>query len=118
MINGASLDLFVPQRTRNAELEQRLNLKGRFVVGYLGTWGLAHQLENVIETALLMRNQPITFLFVGGGAARDLLTELVAKHQLTNVLLIRASINKSLRNTGASAMHRWCISKMIPCFQR
>jgi colanic acid biosynthesis glycosyl transferase WcaI len=88
VINGASLDLFSPQRERDAELEQKLNLQGRFVVGYLGTWGLAHGLENVIDTALLLRDQPITFLFVGGGAARDMLTELVAKHRLTNVLLI------------------------------
>lgn len=88
VINGASLDLFSPQRQRDAELEQKLNLRGRFVVGYLGTWGLAHGLENVIETALLLRDQPVTFLFVGGGAAREMLTELVARHRLTNVLLI------------------------------
>ncbi len=88
VINGASLDLFSPQRQRDAALEQQLNLQSRFVVGYLGTWGLAHGLENVIQTALLMREEPVTFLFVGGGAARDMLTELVAKHGLTNVLLI------------------------------
>ncbi len=96
VINGASLDLFSPQRTKDAELEQKLNLQGRFVVGYLGTWGLAHQLENVIETALLMREEPVMFLFVGGGAARDLLTELVAKHNLTNVLLIPRVDKKEL----------------------
>lgn len=96
VINGASLDLFSPQRAKDAELELRLNLQGRFVVGYLGTWGLAHQLENVIETALLMREEPVTFLFVGGGAARELLTELVAKHNLTNVLLIPRVDKKEL----------------------
>jgi len=96
VINGASLDLFSPQRAKDAELEQKLNLRGRFVVGYLGTWGLAHQLENVIETALMMRAEPVTFLFVGGGAARDLLTELVAKHSLTNVLLIPRVDKKEL----------------------
>lgn len=96
VINGASLDLFAPQHTRDVELEQRLNLQGRFVVGYLGTWGLAHGLENVIQTALLMREEPVTFLFVGGGAARDMLTELVTKHQLTNVLLIPRVDKKEL----------------------
>lgn len=96
VINGASLDLFAPQRVKDAELVQKLNLQGRYVVGYLGTWGLAHQLENVIDTALLLRNQPVTFLFVGGGAARDMLTELVAKHQLTNVLLIPRVDKKEL----------------------
>lgn len=96
VINGASLDLFSPQRERDEELEQKLNLQRRFVVGYLGTWGLAHGLENVIDTALLLRDQPVTFLFVGGGAARDMLTELVARHRLTNVLLIPRVDKKEL----------------------
>jgi colanic acid biosynthesis glycosyl transferase WcaI len=88
VINGASLDLFSPQITRDTALEAKLGVQGRFVVGYLGTWGMAHGLENVIEAAKLTRHESITWLFVGGGAARDMLVQQVAEHQLDNVLLI------------------------------
>jgi glycosyltransferase involved in cell wall biosynthesis len=88
VINGASLDLFHPQAKRDVELETRHQLQGRFVVGYLGTWGLAHGLENVIHAAEAMRHEPVTFLFVGGGAAKEQLEKLVADKQLNNVLLI------------------------------
>jgi len=88
VINGASLDLFAPQSRRDAELETRLGLVGRTVIGYLGTLGLAHGLENVAAAAELLRDEPITFLFVGGGAARAALEQQVAAKRLTNVLLI------------------------------
>jgi glycosyltransferase involved in cell wall biosynthesis len=88
VVNGASLDLFSPQPTRDAALEAKLNLKGRFVVGYLGTLGLAHGLENVVHTAELIRDEPVTFLFVGGGAARESVERLVQEKKLDNVLMI------------------------------
>jgi colanic acid biosynthesis glycosyl transferase WcaI len=62
----------------------------------------------VINTALLLREQPITFLFVGGGAARDLLTDLVAKHNLTNVLLIPRVDKQELARYWS-----WCDASLV-----
>ncbi len=88
VINGASLDLFAPQSHRDQEIEQSYGLAGRFVVGYLGTLGLAHGLENVAHAAELMQDEPVTFLFVGGGAARENLQRAVVERNLKNVVLV------------------------------
>ncbi len=87
VINGASLDIFSPQPLRDSGIEAQLGVRGRFVVGYLGTLGLAHGLENVVDAAEILKDDPITFLFVGGGAARAGLEKLVSERKLTNVIL-------------------------------
>jgi glycosyltransferase involved in cell wall biosynthesis len=44
-----------------------LDLKGQFVVLYLGNAGFGHRFETVIEAAIALKNKPVSFLFVGGG---------------------------------------------------
>ena len=58
-------------RTRHAQLAAEHGLKDKFVVGYIGTHGLAHALDQVIESASLLKHEKnIRFLFTGAGAAR------------------------------------------------
>lgn len=46
-------------------------LEGRFVVGYSGNLGRAHEFGTILEAAALLRDRPeIVFLFVGGGHRR------------------------------------------------
>jgi len=86
VINGANLELFRPGMARDPQIEAEYGLGGRFVVGYLGTLGLAHGLENVIEAATLLRSSEVTFLFVGVGAAKAQLQALARERGLDNVV--------------------------------
>ncbi|MGD2057544.1 MAG: glycosyltransferase family 4 protein [Anaerolineales bacterium] len=45
-----------------------LNLEGQFVVLYLGNAGFGHSFETVLEAASMLRDEPVSFLFVGGGS--------------------------------------------------
>ncbi len=64
-------------------------LRGKFVVGYVGTHGMAHALDKVADAATILRDRPgIVFLFAGAGAARAALEETVRVRRLTNVRLI------------------------------
>ena len=83
--NGVDLERYSP-RARDRELEQRWGLRGKRVVGYLGTHGMAHALQRVLEAAEILRAEPdVHFLFVGAGAARGQLVELARAKQLDNV---------------------------------
>ena len=44
-------------RARHVQLEAEHGLKGKFVIGYIGTHGLAHALDQVIESAFLLKNE-------------------------------------------------------------
>jgi glycosyltransferase involved in cell wall biosynthesis len=44
-----------------------LRARGRFVVGYAGTHGVANALGTLLGAASLLRGQPVAFVLVGGG---------------------------------------------------
>lgn len=50
VINGVDLPRYSPQ-AKDRDLLRQHDLEGRFVIGYIGTHGLAHDLGNVIEAA-------------------------------------------------------------------
>jgi colanic acid biosynthesis glycosyl transferase WcaI len=90
VINGVDLTRYSP-RPPDANLRKRLGLEGCFVVGYVGTHGMAHALDNVLEAAELLRDAPtIRFLFVGAGAARAALVQEANKRRLDNVIFVPA----------------------------
>jgi glycosyltransferase involved in cell wall biosynthesis len=86
--NGVDLQRYKPL-PRDAQLELELGLRGKFVVGYLGTHGLAHALPNVLEAATLLRERAdIVFLFAGAGSERAKLERLAQDRGLPNVRLL------------------------------
>lgn len=90
IINGVDLPRYSP-RPRDASLLAELGLDGKFIVGYLGTHGMAHALESVLESAsLLLDKDDILFLFVGSGAAKNKLIQESKKMILKNVIFYPA----------------------------
>jgi len=90
VINGVDMSRYTPQ-PRDLELAREVGLENRFVVGYIGTHGMAHALERVLDAADLLRENPaVRFLFVGSGAARDRLVSETARRGLSNVVLVPA----------------------------
>lgn len=88
VINGVDLSRYSP-RPRDLELEERWSLKGKFVAGYIGTHGMAHALDGVVEAAsMLVDDDSIRFMFVGGGADRARVEAMVAERGLTNIVLV------------------------------
>ncbi|MGI6245952.1 MAG: glycosyltransferase family 4 protein [Pseudochelatococcus sp.] len=88
--NGADLSRFAP-RPKDAELEEALGLKGKFVAGYIGTHGLAHALETLLDAARLLREagrDDIHLLFLGDGASKAALRERAQELELTNVTFL------------------------------
>ena len=76
-------------RPRNTTLEAEYGLQDKFVVGYVGTHGMAHALERVVEAAdLLKGDDDIRILFAGAGAARDGLIEQAGRLGLSNIVFL------------------------------
>ncbi|MPW18748.1 Colanic acid biosynthesis glycosyl transferase WcaI [Paraburkholderia piptadeniae] len=86
--NGVDLTHFTPG-PRDLQLVQELGLSGRFVVGYLGTLGMAHGLHNVLQAAARLRHRTdITFIMVGAGAEKRSLEAHAAQLALHNVSFV------------------------------
>jgi len=85
--NGVDISQFKP-RPKDAELTEKLGMKGKFVAGYIGTHGLAHGLETLLEAAERLRGQDFVFLFLGDGARKEALKQMAAEKKLDNVVFI------------------------------
>jgi glycosyltransferase involved in cell wall biosynthesis len=92
VINGVNRDFFKTQAHKDESLEKELQIQDKFVVGYIGTLGMAHNLENVLEAAKILKDQKredIHFLLVGGGAEKEALREFAWSENLFNVSIIQ-----------------------------
>ncbi|SFG62754.1 glycosyltransferase family 4 protein [Pedobacter insulae] len=62
--------------------------KGRFVVTYVGAHGVANHLDQILETADLMRDTNVLFVLIGQGMQKEQLKALATSMKLTNVSLL------------------------------
>lgn len=83
--NGVDTERNRPQQP-DPVFKRALGLSGKQVLLYSGTLGRAHGLENVLEAAALLKNQPdLHILFLGDGSERPALQEMKHRLQLENV---------------------------------
>ncbi|MEO5335380.1 MAG: glycosyltransferase family 4 protein [Magnetospirillum sp. WYHS-4] len=88
VVNGVDVSRYAP-RPRDGALAREWGLEGKFVVGYVGTHGMAHQLANVLDAADLLRDAAdIRFLMAGAGAEREALMADAARRGLGNVVFM------------------------------
>jgi len=87
--NGVDLARFSPM-PKDSALLQSLGLEGHFTVGYVGTHGLAHRLEIVLQAARIVQDMrfEIRFLLVGDGAEKVKLKQTAKVMKLNNVRFI------------------------------
>ena len=97
--NGVDIQRFHPQ-PRDASLAEILGLQGRFVAGYIGTHGMAHGLETLLETAQQLRKDPegkdIRLLFLGDGAYKAKLVAQAEEMGLDNVVFVDSVSKKEV----------------------
>ncbi len=85
--NGVDVSQFKP-RPKDPELTRKLGLEGKFVAGYIGTHGMAHALETLLQAADRLRGQNFAFIFLGDGARKQTLREMADQMKLDNVVFI------------------------------
>lgn len=94
--NGVDLSNFSPL-PKDVGLGAELGLNGCFVAGYIGTHGLAHGLETLLDAAQILEQVPgaenIRILFLGDGAKKAELVESASARGLRNVVFV-ASVPK------------------------
>ena len=99
--NWSDEDTVRPVPPESNRLRTDWGLADRFVVGYSGNLGRAHESETLLAVAeRLAHRQDIRFLMVGGGSGMDWLQAEVARRNLSNFVFKpyqpRARLAKSL----------------------
>ena len=87
--NGVETDLFAPDNSETG-LREQLGITDRFVACYVGTMGLAHGLDTLIEAACKLQHTlpQATFLLVGEGADKERIRSLATASELKNLIFV------------------------------
>jgi glycosyltransferase involved in cell wall biosynthesis len=87
--NGVETTLFSPQNIDPA-MRAELGAKGKFVVCYIGTMGMAHGLETLIESASRLQTMrpEVLFLLVGEGSEKQRIRALAESRGLNNIRFV------------------------------
>lgn len=96
--NGVDLSRFAPL-PKDEQLLQQLQLSGKFIAGYIGTHGMAHGLDTLLDAAKLVAAQPggdrFHFILLGDGANKAELVTRAKTEQINNITFIN-SVSKDL----------------------
>jgi glycosyltransferase involved in cell wall biosynthesis len=89
--NGVDSKRFNP-REKDSELLKLLGLEDKFVAGYIGTHGMAHALETLLDAAERLKTHPsghrYQILMLGDGARKSELVAQAQARRLDNVTFI------------------------------
>ena len=109
--NGADLDVWSQplDEERLEALRDAHDLRGKFVVSYIGTIGMAHRVDVMLEAAQQCDDPDIIFAVVGAGAEWETLQVKQETLQLPNVRLVgkipKEDVPYMLALTDASLVH-------------
>jgi colanic acid biosynthesis glycosyl transferase WcaI len=99
--------------TQNS-LRKDWGLEDRFVVGYAGNLGRAHDIDTIVDAITLLQEQAkvdqiaqnIVFVFIGGGARHAKLARDVSRRRLSNVQIHPYQARERLAETlGIADLH-------------
>ena len=85
--NGIDRSEFYP-RPKDQALIEELGLSGKVILGYIGTHGMAHKLDFILQCAHSLRGTKYHFLLIGAGADKERLLKLKEELRCTNVTML------------------------------
>lgn len=121
--NGVDLDWCrqVPAAGDIAALRAECGIENRFVVSYIGTVGMAHGLDVLLEAAERCEDPEVVFVVVGAGAEWARLEAVARRRGLDNVRILPKQPRDRIRSfyalSDASIVHlrdRPAFRKVIP----
>jgi PEP-CTERM/exosortase A-associated glycosyltransferase len=92
--NAVDIDNFKYDQPRNTDLEERLGLRGKLVLGFIGSFYAYEGLTLLIRALpdILRQKQDIRLLLVGGGPQDTKLKEMVGQLQLQEAVLFTGRV--------------------------
>jgi len=89
--NGVDITHF-SSRNKDAELLQRYGLQDKFVAGFIGTHGLAHALDTLLDAAKALKVTPngdrFRIILLGDGANKKALRQRAQIEELDNIIFV------------------------------
>ncbi|MDV2998461.1 MAG: hypothetical protein N5P05_000067 [Chroococcopsis gigantea SAG 12.99] len=86
--NWADADSIVPMKKTENWFAKRYNLTEKFTILYSGNMGRCHDIDTILDTASELKDEPVQFVFIGGGAKYQSSMDKVEELGLENCLFL------------------------------
>lgn len=117
--NGIDAKYLASEQAAPEELRDELGLAGKFIVSYIGTHGMSHALEIVLQAAKELERDPaLHFLFVGEGAEKEKLKQFASELKLSNVTFINEQPRERLLSFYRASDVSVVPLKRLPIFKK
>lgn len=93
--NGANMELFAPVQKDEA-LAKKLGIDGKFVIGYIGTHGMAHSLDFVVKAISKIKDDRYHFLFIGDGAMKKEVLKIAEELGVRNATFLESVLKSQI----------------------
>lgn len=95
--NGVDRSLFAPM-PKDKDIIRQLGLENKKVIGYIGTIGMAHKLDFIIDCAKKLEDTDnYHFLFMGNGAEKKNLAAYAEEKGVNNVTILEGVSKKEVK---------------------
>ena len=97
-----------PPGEAECTLRKQLGLAGKFVVGYSGNLGRAHEFQTLLDAAALLdADKDIAFLMIGGGVGMTALKQAVERRRMGNFQFLPYQPRITLPDSMTAADVHW-----------
>ncbi len=86
--NWADSQFIKPIDKQDNWFARQFGLQEKFTVLYSGNMGRCHDMDTIMEAAIQLRDEPIQFVFIGGGAKRETCRKKVHELGLNNCVFL------------------------------
>ncbi|MCL4734931.1 MAG: glycosyltransferase family 4 protein [Candidatus Omnitrophica bacterium] len=115
--NGINPELFKPGERINRKRAQ-IQMKDQFIISYIGTHGMAHGLEVVVDAARILKEDPrFHFLFIGEGAEKKKVIAYSQKLKLENVTFLPSQPKSEIPEWYVASDVCMVVLKDLPVFE-
>jgi len=115
--NGVDTSMFDPHN-KGMLFRQKYHLEDKFIALYAGAHGMANDLDTILESAKILRNEEnIVFTLIGDGKEKPKLVEKAKSMQLSNVLFLPVIPKTEIPEALAAANACIAILKPIESFK-
>jgi glycosyltransferase involved in cell wall biosynthesis len=117
--NGIDAKFLALPSNSPAQARAELGLQDKFIISYIGTHGISHALNVVLQAADRLRDdQRFHFLLIGEGADKEHLERLAAELQLPNVTFMNAQPRERLLSFYRASDISLVPLRRLPVFQK
>ncbi len=114
--NGTDEEFITKTKKIPQNLLEKYRTRNNFIVIYAGNIGIAQNLNIVINSAEILQNENVLFLFVGDGPYKNQLEQLVVRKGLKNVIFVGEIDREKIHEYLCLADCGVVILKRIPLF--